>query len=743
MKEILDLLAARYSIERQHIESFDRYFATKTNPMSSMQRIVDEFQMDPGSPPGALIFHSSEKDEIRLQFGRESAKDPVTIWNDRPVIVERNGEINSSTPADCRVRDHTYQSPMYLRYRIFINDQFHSESVALIGYHPVITGSSYFTNEQSDRQSDRGFMIIRGVERFFPFAEYGASGFIQTSHPIGNPKSVISRLIVRTSPTQRTGCSVEMNYTGESFLVFRENIQVPLFLVFTAFGLTDREIYEMFALPNQIRNLTILTMLENMRSLIRAEQLDTFEQTSAYLIERIKGLESIYHQTPEVPKNFLDDYLFPHLGTDPVTRPAKLVLLTDMFLRVLEFNEGKLRTIDRDHLGMKRLKMCGETLEEIFVLLYKRFLKDLSSRINRIVRKKLSSRLVTSIKPYFKPDLFTTGIEQILATGVFQTGGADEEYTITELFTANTLFAQRANLQKVFSTLSKTQTHFDAREQHPTAWGRYCATETPEGSNCGLIKRLATGTRVSFQASLDGIWTFQRAYMEKHHTDCISGLKQLQTREYAIVYCQGHPLFLVPNAAQFLTEFEEYRRQTKGIIENTITIAHDQDTNTIELLTDQGRIIRPVFSVENDRIRNLKRVYRRLMTKTLDTEYLLDNRVVRYIDAQQEENEVVADRWIDRPARCSNCKNVFYHRWDRLDLSLVSVPKFRVICHKCSFEEPCRNVLADHHSACEIDPGTILGLSTSLLAFPEFNSAPRSSKGAAMLRQTISTQGEF
>ena len=43
-------------------------------------------------------------------------------------------------------------------------------------------------------------------------------------------------------------------------------------------------------------------------------------------------------------------------------------------------------------------------------------------------------------------------------------------------------------MRRVTSPLVRSQPHFEARDLHPTQWGRLCPNETPEGQNCGLVK---------------------------------------------------------------------------------------------------------------------------------------------------------------------------------------------------------------------------------------------------------------
>jgi DNA-directed RNA polymerase subunit B len=45
--------------------------------------------------------------------------------------------------------------------------------------------------------------------------------------------------------------------------------------------------------------------------------------------------------------------------------------------------------------------------------------------------------------------------------------------------------------------LSVSQENFEARELHPTHWGRLCAIETPEGTSIGLRKNLACLCNIS------------------------------------------------------------------------------------------------------------------------------------------------------------------------------------------------------------------------------------------------------
>src|SRR5439155_6699774 len=54
-----------------------------------------------------------------------------------------------------------------------------------------------------------------------------------------------------------------------------------------------------------------------------------------------------------------------------------------------------------------------------------------------------------------------------------------------------------SHLRRIQSPLSRSQPNFEARALHATHFGRICPAETPEGSNCGLVKNLALSAIIS------------------------------------------------------------------------------------------------------------------------------------------------------------------------------------------------------------------------------------------------------
>ena len=63
--------------------------------------------------------------------------------------------------------------------------------------------------------------------------------------------------------------------------------------------------------------------------------------------------------------------------------------------------------------------------------------------------------------------------------------------------------ATLSHLMRVTSLLEASRESFEARELHPTHWGRFCLLETPEGKHVGLRKNLAMLASITPSAKVD------------------------------------------------------------------------------------------------------------------------------------------------------------------------------------------------------------------------------------------------
>ena len=92
-----------------------------------------------------------------------------------------------------------------------------------------------------------------------------------------------------------------------------------------------------------------------------------------------------------------------------------------------------------------------------------------------------------------RADVLTERLIHPLATGNWVGGRTG----VSQLMDRVDHMSVISHLRRVISPLSRSQPHFEARDLHPTQWGRICPSETPEGPNCGLVKNFAQLVEIS------------------------------------------------------------------------------------------------------------------------------------------------------------------------------------------------------------------------------------------------------
>jgi DNA-directed RNA polymerase subunit B" len=185
----------------------------------------------------------------------------------------------------------------------------------------------------------------------------------------------------------------------------------------------------------------------------------------------------------------IDQYFLPHLGTDAESRKTKSLFLARMAEAVFELALGIRMEDDKDHYANKRLKLAGDLMEEIFRVAFLRLIKDVKYQLERAKVRGRVLKMSTAVRS----DVLTDRMMHPMATGNWVGGRTG----VSQLIDRHNCISVISHLRRVISPLSRSQPHFEARDLHPTQWGRICPSETPEGPNCGLVKNFAQYAEVS------------------------------------------------------------------------------------------------------------------------------------------------------------------------------------------------------------------------------------------------------
>lgn len=158
----------------------------------------------------------------------------------------------------------------------------------------------------------------------------------------------------------------------------------------------------------------------------------------------------------------------------------------------------------------------------------------------------------------------------------------------------------------------------------------------------------------------------------------------------AEIYLDGRYLGITNNPQKLVQEIRKRRRVNK--LSNQINVAYYKHLDEVKIVSDSGRVRRPAIVVENGKSKMTDEIVQKINDGEISFEQLLEEGIIEYLDAEEEENILVALKEED---------------------------------------------LTEKHTHLEIDPLIILGLSASFIPYAEFDRGDRVNYGAKMVGQSI------
>jgi DNA-directed RNA polymerase beta subunit len=249
----------------------------------------------------------------------------------------------------------------------------------------------------------------------------------------------------------------------------------------------------------------IKSFIADQESLKLLKQMEEIEDENLLSAIRIyKVMRPGEPVTPEAAKEFLRQLFFDPERYD-LTQVGRMKMNHKLSQDVPEYitvltNEDIINTVkylikvkngdghidDRDHLGNRRIRAIGELLgNELHSGLMKmqKAIKDKMTTLSGSLDELMPHDLINS-------KMITNTILEFFASGQLSQF-MDQTNPLSEITHKRRLSALGEG------GLVKERAGFEARDVHPTHYGRICPIETPEGQNIGLINTLATYAKVN------------------------------------------------------------------------------------------------------------------------------------------------------------------------------------------------------------------------------------------------------
>jgi DNA-directed RNA polymerase subunit B len=636
---------------RYQIESFNDFVERR------LQKIIDEIgQIEPEVP---------EIGELVIKFGKVSIGEPQ--------IAEADGTVRKILPGEARIRDLTYAAPVYVEMTPVVNKVEQETAQVTIGNMPIMVKSKFCPlaklnsqelEEHAEDPSDPGgYFVVNGTERaLILIEEIAPNRMIAEKQKVGNYTEAIRINSERSGYVQRH--LVERKNDGSISITFANIRRLPIVILLKALGLEkDKDITSALKAEEKV----VADFYGNLYETEATNAKEAFETIAT----NMKIVQKEYQK--QRVEQIIDRYLLPHLGQDTKNRKAKAEYLCAAVRKIISLGLGIIPEDDLDHYANKRVRMSGYLLELLFrSILVGRW--GLITRVKYNYQKMAKRGKLPPIQTIVEANVVSNQLISAMATGAWTGGRTGVSQRLDRANYIKTL----SHLRMVLSPLTSTQEHFEARELHPTNWGRFCPAETPEGPTIGLRKHLALMAEVT------------KGLSETEKEKVFKMAKAKESGKHLVVM-DGTPI----GYADDLTAIEEIRKKRRSdIVSNQVNVTYLPTINELRINTDAGRVRRPLIILEDGKHRLTAELFDKMVSGEVTWSNLLKTGVIEYLDADEEDGSLVA-----LTEKIMEDGNPYTH--------------------------------------LELTPMIMLGISASLLPFSQHNRGDRVNFGAKMIGQAI------
>ena len=403
-----------------------------------------------------------------------------------PIVREADGSVRSILPAEARIRNLTYAAPMYIEMTQILNGVESNPVMVNFGDMPVMLKSKICPLSKMDRNElieagedpddPGGYFIINGTERILVLVEEIATDRVIVEKTENANIPEIARIhSERDGYVQRH--LLERKKSGEILISFANLNRFPVVVLLKALGLEkDKDLLTAISLDEEVQEAFLVNLYEY--PIERKE--DALEEIGKHI--RIPQKQLRLKQGAKI----IDRYLLPHIGQNPENRLEKAMFLVKAIEKLIKLHLGKIEDDDVDHYSNKRVKLAGDLLELLLrSILLGRW--GLITRMNYNYQKLTKRGRLPPLPSIVEGNVLTNQIVSAIAIGSWIGGRTG----VTQRLERGSYVKTVSHMRNVLSPLTSTQEHFEARELHPTHWGRLCPSETPEGATIGLRKYLA------------------------------------------------------------------------------------------------------------------------------------------------------------------------------------------------------------------------------------------------------------
>jgi DNA-directed RNA polymerase II subunit RPB2 len=763
-----------------HLESFNDFFRNgikrifyENNPIRFIER-QDESE-------------SENRNECLLYLG---GKEGNRIYYGKPVIYDDNNA-HYMFPNDARLRNMTYGITIHydvdIDFIYYVGDENKNYSMTLnkiyLGRFPIMLQSDLCIlsgmnkevrfNAGECRNDYGGYFIIDGKEKVVipqeKFAdnmlyirEYGEGDVYSYSAEIRSVSEDSSKPIRTTSVKIVAPSS---SYSNNQIVVAVPNVKkpVPLFILMRALGIiSDKDIIRTCLLTNlddPIENNKNPYIDLFIPSVHNANKIFTQQNAIEFIAELTK------RGTVSNVIEILSDYFLPHIGE--LNYLEKAYFVGYMVNRLLKVYTKEAKPTDRDNFRFKRIELSGTLIYDLFREYYLIQKKDITRKIDeeyyyhkgsykedetlsrkekQALKKKVQAKeklesnkykdnfiglIESNVKTFFKDRIVEQGFKK-----AFKGNWGSEAHTkrlgVVQDLNRLSWYTFISHLRKINLPLDSNAKLVGPRLLNSSQWGFIDPIDTPDGGNIGLHKHLSISTYITSGASGYPIIKWIRANTPlRLILECSSG----EIVNSSKVFVNGSWIGVTDNPFELVNLLKLYRRN--GILPVYTSLSFDIEHNEVYIYTDAGRLTRPIYYIEDNKLS----YERGDIIKSLDKgEITWENIISGFMKKSDENFNTKKNKIYDLINLYTNIgdsKEEAFHKLtkNKAFVDYIDTAEEEVALIAITPEDLKKNKYYTH---MEIDPSLILGVMGNLIIYPENNPLPRNSFSCGQSKQAVS-----
>lgn len=384
--------------------------------------------------------------------------------------------------------------------------------------------------------------------------------------------------------------------------------QVPVGIVFRAMGIeTLEDISEVIGISHPKAKKYITSIYrDGFRYDVQSAE-DAIAYIASCVTLKTQGGDKLLYA-----QQVIDGEIFPHMGMTASKR-EKILFLGHIIKKLILVVIGLKKVDSRDDYRNKRIESAGDLLHGLFRTLFKQYVSEIKKSL---LKKKTSLDIKQEMKTGNK---ITNALRHSFYTGNWAVQKANYTRVGVCQILQRYYGASIAHLRKIMIPDGKDSKSKDLRQLNSSQCGFICPWDTPEGGAVGVVLSMTLFSKMSVrvptvivQQIVDSMISLEKITNETKN----SGSK---------VFINGSLVGFAKNISQFVDEFKTMRKMgqfTKDISIGVTDNAYDKEIN---ICSDEGRIMKPVFTVEQNNL---------ALTEDMpdDWDELVNNDIIAYVD---------------------------------------------------------------------------------------------------------------